>query len=47
MPMHADELPVSAALVRDLVAAQFPRWRDLPVSRVTAPGTCSNWFRFR
>ena len=45
MPMHADELPVSAALVRDLVAAQFPRWRDLPVSRVASPGTVNAIFR--
>jgi hypothetical protein len=33
MPMHADELPVSADLVRKLIDVQFPRWRDLPVSR--------------
>jgi aminoglycoside phosphotransferase (APT) family kinase protein len=45
MAMHADELPVSAGLVRTLVDAQFPRWRGLPVSRVTSPGTVNAIFR--
>ena len=45
MPMHADELPISAAVVRDLVAAQFPQWRDLPVRRVASPGTVNAIFR--
>jgi aminoglycoside phosphotransferase (APT) family kinase protein len=45
MTMHADELPISAAVVRDLVGAQFPRWRDLPVSRVASPGTVNAIFR--
>ena len=45
MSVHAGELPVSAAVVRDLVAAQFPRWRDLPVSRVASPGTVNAIFR--
>jgi aminoglycoside phosphotransferase (APT) family kinase protein len=45
MTMHADELPVSVAVVRDLVAAQFPRWRELPVRRVTASGTVNAIFR--
>ena len=45
MAMHADELPVSADLVRTLVDAQFPQWRGLPVSRVTSPGTVNAIFR--
>jgi aminoglycoside phosphotransferase (APT) family kinase protein len=45
MTMHADELPISAAVVRDLVGAQFPRWRGLPVSRVGSPGTVNAIFR--
>ena len=45
MTMHAGELPISAALVRDLVGAQFPQWRDLPVSRVASPGTVNAIFR--
>jgi aminoglycoside phosphotransferase (APT) family kinase protein len=43
--MHADELPVSAGLVGDLIATQFPRWRGLPVSRLAAPGTVNAVFR--
>jgi aminoglycoside phosphotransferase (APT) family kinase protein len=45
MAMHADELPVSADLVRKLVDEQFPRWRGLPVSRVSSPGTVNAIFR--
>ena len=45
MAMHADELPVSAGLVTDLIDAQFPRWRGLPVSRVDSPGTINAIFR--
>ena len=43
--MHADELPVSAARARELLGAQFPRWRDLPVTRVDSPGTVNAVFR--
>jgi aminoglycoside phosphotransferase (APT) family kinase protein len=43
--MHADELPVSGELVRDLIADQFPRWRGLPVSRLASPGTVNAVFR--
>ena len=45
MPMHADELPISADVVRQLIAAQFPRWRDLPVRPVAASGTVNAIFR--
>lgn len=45
MAMHAGELPVSAEVVRGLVRAQFPRWRDLPVRRVASPGTVNAIFR--
>src|ERR1700749_5247295 len=45
MAMHADELPVSADLVRKLVDEQFPRWRGQPVSRVSSPGTVNAIFR--
>jgi aminoglycoside phosphotransferase (APT) family kinase protein len=45
MTTAADELPISAAVVRDLVGAQFPRWRGLPVSRVDSPGTVNAIFR--
>jgi aminoglycoside phosphotransferase (APT) family kinase protein len=45
MTMPADELPISAAVVRDLVGAQFPDWRGLPVSRVSSPGMVNAIFR--
>jgi aminoglycoside phosphotransferase (APT) family kinase protein len=45
MAMHADELSISAAVVRDLIDAQFPRWRDLPLRRVASPGTVNAIFR--
>jgi aminoglycoside phosphotransferase (APT) family kinase protein len=45
MAMHADELTISATVVRELVDAQFPRWRDLPVRRVASPGTVNAIFR--
>ncbi|MCK2241575.1 MULTISPECIES: phosphotransferase [unclassified Crossiella] len=31
-------MDIDVTLVRDLVAAQFPRWADLPVTRVAKPG---------
>jgi len=45
MPMHADELSVSTTVARELIARQFPRWRDLPVSRLAASGTVNAVFR--
>jgi aminoglycoside phosphotransferase (APT) family kinase protein len=45
MSMHADELPVDAAVVRGLIDAQFPQWRELPVRRVASPGTVNAIFR--
>lgn len=45
MAMHADELPIDAAVVRDLIGAQFPQWRGLHVRRVTSSGTVNAIFR--
>ena len=45
MAMHADELPIDAAMVRDLVGTQFHHWRGLHVRRVTSPGTVNAIFR--
>jgi aminoglycoside phosphotransferase (APT) family kinase protein len=45
MRMHPDELTVTVPVVRRLVAAQFPHWADLPVSRVSASGTVNAIFR--
>jgi aminoglycoside phosphotransferase (APT) family kinase protein len=43
--MHADELEIDEALVRRLLAAQFPQWADLPLSRVEPSGTVNAIFR--
>ena len=45
MAMHADELPIDAAVARDLIDAQFPQWRDLHIRRVTSSGTDNAIFR--
>ncbi len=36
--MHDGELEIDAALVRRLLAAQFPQWADLPIERVRVRG---------
>jgi aminoglycoside phosphotransferase (APT) family kinase protein len=43
--MHADQIDLTARTVRDLVDAQFPRWRDLPVRAVDSQGTVNAIFR--
>ncbi|MFF4319417.1 aminoglycoside phosphotransferase family protein [Streptomyces sp. NPDC001568] len=43
--MHADEADTDAELVRRLVRAQFPRWADLPVSRLASGGTVNAIYR--
>jgi len=43
--MHADELQIEEALVRRLLAEQFPRWADLPLRRVEPSGTVNAIFR--
>lgn len=37
--MHADKVQTDAALVRRLLAGQFPQWADLPVEPVASYGT--------
>jgi len=37
--MHDGEVPVDDELVRRLLAASFPAWRDLPFARVPSAGT--------
>jgi aminoglycoside phosphotransferase (APT) family kinase protein len=44
--MHADEVPIDAALVRRLVAAQFPHWAELPLEAVRSSGTDNALYRF-
>jgi len=43
--MHLDEVATDAALVRRLVADQFPRWADLPINPVPSSGTVNALYR--
>jgi aminoglycoside phosphotransferase (APT) family kinase protein len=43
--MHDDEVDIDAALVRALVADQFPQWADLPVEPVESAGTVNAIYR--
>lgn len=43
--MHADEIDIDDALVRRLLAEQFPEWGDLPLRRVEPSGTDNAIFR--
>lgn len=45
MKMHADEAELDPPLVRALLAEQFPRWADLPLSRLASSGTENAMFR--
>ena len=43
--MHSDELEIGEALVRCLLAEQFPKWADLPLRRIEPSGTVNAIFR--
>jgi aminoglycoside phosphotransferase (APT) family kinase protein len=43
--MHADEVHTDAALVRRLVAAQFPEWKSLAIAPVPSAGTDNALYR--
>jgi aminoglycoside phosphotransferase (APT) family kinase protein len=43
--MHADEIFADAALVRRLLAEQFPQWADLPITPVESYGTDHHIYR--
>ncbi|WP_329118776.1 aminoglycoside phosphotransferase family protein [Streptomyces sp. NBC_01465] len=43
--MHADEADIDSALVRRLLAAQFPQWSGLPVTRFPSSGTVNAVYR--
>lgn len=43
--MHPHEVDIDAALVRRLLAAQFPHWADLPLAPVAAAGTDNALYR--
>ena len=44
-PMHADEFDIDEALVRRLLAAQFPAWTQLGLKRMPSTGTDNAIFR--
>lgn len=43
--MHADEIETDVALVRRLLAGQFPQWADLPIDPVASYGTDHDIYR--
>ncbi len=43
--MHEGEVYTDAALVRRLLAAQFPQWADLPIEPVPSAGTDNALYR--
>jgi aminoglycoside phosphotransferase (APT) family kinase protein len=43
--MHANQLAVSVAMVRELVDEQFPEWRGLPIRGIASIGTVNAMFR--
>jgi len=43
--MHADELETDVALVRRLLAGQFPQWSNLPIEPVESAGTDNALYR--
>ncbi|MDR6552640.1 aminoglycoside phosphotransferase family protein [Paenibacillus qinlingensis] len=43
--MHVDEMEINEALVRRLLAAQFPHWAELSLRRVEPAGTVNAIFR--
>ena len=43
--MHADEIETDVALVRRLLAGQFPHWADLPIELVVSYGTDHDIYR--
>jgi aminoglycoside phosphotransferase (APT) family kinase protein len=45
MRVHEDELDIDEALVRALLAEQFPDWAELPLARVEPEGTVNVIFR--
>lgn len=43
--MHADEVPIDASLVKQLLKTQFPHWADFPIQRVKSAGTDNALYR--
>lgn len=45
MQMHPDQLALSEDAVRELIDAQFPQWRNLPIRPLATEGTVNAIFR--
>ena len=43
--MHENEVDTDVSLVRRLLAAQFPHWADLPITRLPSAGTDNAIYR--
>ena len=43
--MHENEIHTDETLVRRLIAAQFPQWKDLPIRYVPSSGTDNALYR--
>jgi aminoglycoside phosphotransferase (APT) family kinase protein len=43
--LHADEVGIDDALVREMLRSQFPAWSDLPLRRVSSTGTDNAIYR--
>ncbi len=43
--MHAGEVHTDVSLVRRLLATQFPRWTELPISEVQSTGRVNAIYR--
>ena len=43
--MHSDQVDSDAALVRRLLASQYPQWADLPIERLPSSGTDNAIYR--
>lgn len=43
--LHTDSVPIDTALVRHLLAGEFPRWATLPLQRVPSTGTVNALYR--
>jgi aminoglycoside phosphotransferase (APT) family kinase protein len=43
--VHANQLNPSLDTVRQLIAEQFPQWRELPIAEVASRGTVNSLFR--
>lgn len=45
MRMHTDQVDSDAALVRRMLAVQFPQWAELPIRRIPTSGTDNAIYR--